>query len=272
MREEQVWLVTGSSRGFGRIWTEAALARGDKVAATARDPSALDALVASYGDRVLPLPLDVTNREAAFAAVERVTERFGRLDVVVNNAGFCLSGAIEEVSERDARAVIDTNVLGVLWVTQAALPVMRRQRSGRILSVSSYAGVISFATVGMYVASKWALEGLMETLRQEVASYGIKVTLIEPLAYVTDFGKPTSMRFSTPMDAYDGLRQQLRTTSHHIDFADPRSTVDAIFAIADAAEPPLHVFLGKPPLTMIRGAYDARLADWEKWAEVSSSA
>jgi NAD(P)-dependent dehydrogenase (short-subunit alcohol dehydrogenase family) len=156
----RTWFITGSSRGFGREWAIAALERGDSVAATARDTSTLDDLVERFGDRILPLKLDVTDRAAVFAAVAAAHERFGRLDVVVNNAGYGQFGLIEEISEDEARAQFETNVFGALWVTQAALPILREQRSGHILQVSSIGGISAFPNIGIYNASKWALEAL----------------------------------------------------------------------------------------------------------------
>src|SRR5579859_3724474 len=190
----KVWFITGTSRGFGRVWAEAALARGDRVAATAREVSALAPLMARYGDRIAPLTLDVTDRAAAIEAVAFAHDRFGRLDVVVNNAGYGQFGTIEEVSESEARAQIETNLFGALWVTQAALPFMRAQRSGHILQVSSIGGVNAFPTLGLYHASKWALEGFSQSLAAEVAGFGIKVTLIEPGGYATDWSGPSAVR------------------------------------------------------------------------------
>ncbi|WP_344381150.1 SDR family NAD(P)-dependent oxidoreductase, partial [Mycolicibacterium diernhoferi] len=164
---EKIWFITGASRGFGREWAIAALERGDKVAATARDTATLDDLVAKYGDAVLALQLDVTDRAADFAAVEQAHTHFGRLDVVVNNAGYGQFGFIEELTEADARDQIETNVFGALWVTQAALPFLRAQRSGHILQVSSIGGISAFANVGIYNASKWALEGFSQSLAEE---------------------------------------------------------------------------------------------------------
>ena len=175
---EKVWFITGTSRGFGREWTIAALERGDKVAATARDTATLDDLVAKYGDALLPLKLDVTDRDADFAAVKDAHDRFGRLDVVVNNAGYGQFGFIEELSEAEARAQLETNTFGALWVTQAALPYLRAQRSGHVIQVSSIGGITAFANVGIYHASKWALEGFSQALATEVASFGIHVTLV----------------------------------------------------------------------------------------------
>ena len=160
----KVWFITGTSRGFGREWAQAALERGDKVAATARNVSTLDDLVEKYGDAVLPLALDVTDREAAFAAVQQAHATFGRLDVVINNAGYGHFGFIEEVTEQEARAQIETNVFGALWVTQAALPFLREQGSGHIIQVSSIGGITAFPGIGLYHASKWALEGYSQSL------------------------------------------------------------------------------------------------------------
>jgi len=182
-----VWFITGASRGFGRLWAQAALERGDQVAATARDIASLDGLVEQFGDSVLPIQLDVTDRTAAFAAVAAAHERFGRLDIVVNNAGYGHFGFIEELSEDEIRAQLETNVFGALWVTQAVLPYLRAQGSGHILQVSSIGGITAFPMVGAYHASKWALEGFSQALAQEVAPFGIKVTLIEPGPFGTDW-------------------------------------------------------------------------------------
>src|ERR1700710_1233569 len=197
----KTWFITGTSRGFGREWTAAALDRGDRVAGTARDPSTLDDLKEQYGDALLALELDVTDRSAVFAAVKQAHEQFGRLDIVVNNAGYGQFGMVEELSEQDARDQIETNVFGALWITQAALPYLRAQRSGHIIQVSSIGGIVAFPNVGIYHASKWALEGFSQSLAQEVSSFGIHVTLIEPGGFSTDWAGPSSKR-STPLPAY----------------------------------------------------------------------
>ena len=166
--------ITGTSRGFGLEWVTAALERGDKVVATARKLDSLKGLAEQYSSALLPLELDVTNRDAVFAAVDQGCEHFGRLDVIVNNAGFGLFGMVEEVSEAQARAQMETNFFGALWVTQAALPHLRAQNSGHIIQVSSIGGITAFPMVGLYHASKWALEGLSQALAQEVRSFGIR--------------------------------------------------------------------------------------------------
>jgi NAD(P)-dependent dehydrogenase (short-subunit alcohol dehydrogenase family) len=272
MPGEKIWFITGSSRGFGRVWAEAALKRGDKVVATARNPAVLQPLVAAYGRSVLPLALDVTNRAAAFAAVAKARDEFGRLDIVLNNAGYGQLGAVEELSEAEARAQIETNLFGSLWVTQAALPILRAQKSGHILAVSSIGGVGAFPTVGMYHASKWALEGLMDALSQEVAALGIKVTLIEPGGYATDFADPSSIRSSSSIEAYNPVKEQLFAAFAAENMGDPQATSDAIFKVVDAAEPPLRLLLGAAAVPMLRKIYEERLATWDKWASVSAAA
>ena len=179
----KVWLITGASRGFGRVWAEAALERGDSVAATARDTGTLEELVARYGERVLALELDVTDKAAIDRSVAAAHERFGRLDVVVNNAGYGQFGAIEEVTEEEARRQIETNLFGPLWVTKAAIPILREQRSGHILQVSSIGGVLAFPILGLYHASKWGLEAFSQSLSEELEEFGVKVTIIEPGGY-----------------------------------------------------------------------------------------
>jgi len=201
----KTWFITGTSRGFGREWAIAALERGDNVAATARDTSTLDDLVQTYGGPLLPIALDVTDRDADFAAVQQAHDRFGRLDVVINNAGYGHFGFVEELSEADVRDQLETNFFGALWVTQAALPIMREQGSGHIIQVSSIGGISAFPIVGAYHASKWALEGLSQSLAQEVAPFGITVTLIEPGGFSTDWAGP-SAKHSEPSSTYDEIR------------------------------------------------------------------
>lgn len=267
----KVWFVTGASRGFGRVWTQAALNRGDKVVATARDAAAISDLVSAHGDAVLPLALDVTDRAAVFDAVERGARHFGRLDVVVNNAGYGLFGAIEETSESEARAQIETNLFGALWVLQAALPQLRRQRSGHILSVSSIGGVVAFPTLGVYHATKWALEALSETLAQEVADFGIKVTLIEPGAYATDWARGSAVRASTMVE-YDPVRAKLAAAFAGARPGDPAATAQAILQVVDAESPPLRLMLGAVALPVARQRYAERLATWEAWEGVTQAA
>jgi NAD(P)-dependent dehydrogenase (short-subunit alcohol dehydrogenase family) len=267
----KTWFITGTSKGFGRVWAEAALKRGDKVAATARNIDSLKELSEEYGDNVLTLSLDVTDKEASFAAIKKAHATFGRLDVVVNNAGYGQFGVIEELSEQEARDQMETNVFGALWVTQAALPFMREQGSGHFLQVSSIGGVNAFPGIGMYHASKWALEGFSQSLSAEVADFGIKVTLIEPIGYSTDWGGP-SAKHSDSLAAYDHVRElraKLRVSNTP---GKPEATAAVILKLVDMDEPPLRLFLGQGANEMIHAEYDKRLAVWDAYKQMSEDA
>jgi NAD(P)-dependent dehydrogenase (short-subunit alcohol dehydrogenase family) len=266
----KIWFITGTSRGFGREWTAAALERGDKVAATARDTDSLTDLVQKYGDALLPIALDVTDRDADFAAVKRAHEHFGRLDVVVNNAGYGHFGLVEELSESDARNQLETNLFGALWVTQAALPYLREQGSGHIIQVSSIGGISAFPLVGIYHASKWALEGLSQSLAQEVADFGIKVTLVEPGGFSTDWSGDSARR-SEELAAYDGVRSRImeQRASRNAQPGDPVASAAAILQVVDAEEPPLRVFFGAGPLGIATADYESRLKTWNDWQHVA---
>jgi len=267
----KVWLITGTSKGFGRIWAEAALARGDRVAATARDVATLQPLVQQYGDRVLAITLDVDDKAAVDAAVAQTIARFERIDVAVNNAGYGLFGAIEEVSEAEARAQMETNFFGALWVTQAVLPQMRAQGSGHIIQVSSIGGVNAFPTVGLYHASKWALEGFSQSLAIEVAPFGIKVTLVEPAGYATDWSGPSAKR-ATPIAAYEEVRAARIAARGAFTPGDPDASGPAILKVVDAKDPPLRIFFGTVGLPMTRAEYARRIETWEAWNDVSVEA
>lgn len=272
MTTQKVWFITGTSRGFGREWAIAALDRGDKVAATARNTSSLDDLAAQYGDLLLPISLDVTDRAAVFAAVAQANEHFGRLDVVVNNAGYGQFGFVEELSEAEVRAQIETNLFGALWVTQAALPYLRAQGSGHIIQVSSIGGISAFPLVGIYHASKWALEGISQALAQEVKGFGINVTLIEPGGFSTDWGG-SSAQHAAPLAGYDELREQVKLARGQRGTpGDPEATRSPILQIVDAAEPPLRAFFGDKPLGIAKADYESRLASWEKWQDLAVEA
>jgi len=267
----KVWFITGTSKGFGRIWAEAALARGDRVAATARDVKSLQPLVERYGDLVAAIALDVTDKAAAAAAVAETIRRFGRIDVAVNNAGYGLFGAIEEVSEAEARAQIETNVFGALWVTQAVLPQMRAQGSGHIIQVSSIGGVNAFPTIGLYHASKWALEGFSQALAAEVAELGIKVTIVEPGGFATDWSGP-SAQHATALPAYDPIRAARAKFRTGFVPGDPEATGPAILKVVDAEAPPLRIFFGLTGLNMTRAEYAQRIETWEAWNDVALEA
>ncbi|ORV09851.1 SDR family oxidoreductase [Mycobacterium celatum] len=270
---EKVWFITGTSRGFGREWAIAGLERGDKVAATARNTATLADLAARYGDAILPIELDVTDRDADFAAVKRAHDHFGRLDVVVNNAGYGQFGFIEELSEREARDQIETNVFGALWITQAALPYLREQRGGHIIQVSSIGGIVAFPLVGIYHASKWALEGFSQALALEVAPFGINVTLIEPGGFDTDWGG-SSAKHAERLPAYDDVRASVEAERRRrwADPGDPAASAAALLKVVDAEKPPLRVFFGASPLQTARADYESRLRTWEEWQPVSIEA
>jgi NAD(P)-dependent dehydrogenase (short-subunit alcohol dehydrogenase family) len=267
----KVWFITGTSKGFGRVWAEAALERGDRVAATARDVSTVRALEERFGDRALALALDVTEKSAVAAAVAQTIERFGRIDVAINNAGYGLFGAVEEVSEAEARAQMETNFFGALWVTQAVLPQMREQKSGHIIQVSSIGGVNAFPTIGMYHASKWALEGFSQSLAAEVAPMGIFVTLVEPGGYATDWGGASAIR-ATPLPAYDAARAAIASFRSSNVPGDPDATGAAILKLVDAEKPPLRIFFGSGGLPMTKAEYARRIETWEKWNDLSIAA
>ena len=268
----KTWFITGASKGFGREWTEAALERGDNVAGTARNLDDLDGLAESYGDIFMPIQLDVTDRDADFAAVGRAAEHFGQLDVVINNAGYGHFGMIEELSEDDVRSQMETNFFGALWITQAALPIMRAQGSGHIIQVSSIGGISAFPTVGAYHASKWALEGFSQSLSQEVAGFGIDVTLIEPGGYSTDWSGPSAKRSEQNPD-YSGVREAAQNRrSAAASPGDPTATRQAILKVVDADKPPLRIFFGEVPLGIATDDYESRLAEWNEWQPVSVEA
>lgn len=267
----KVWFITGASKGFGREWAEAALERGDRVAATARKLETLEALVSTYGEAVLPLQLDVTDRAADFDAIKQAAEHFGTLDVVINNAGYGHFGMIEELTEDEVRAQLETNLFGALWVTQAALPIMRDRGSGHIIQVSSIGGISAFPTVGAYHASKWALEGFSQSLAQEVAGFGIHVTLIEPGGFSTDWSGP-SAKHSEENPAYEKVREAAKSRPSAGSRGDPTATRSAILKVVDAAEPPLRVFFGKMPLEIATKDYESRLATWNEWQPVAIEA
>ncbi len=269
----KTWFITGTSRGFGREWSIAALERGDHVVATARDVSSLDDLRERYSTRLLALPLDVTDRDAVFAAVRQGFEHFGRIDVVVNNAGYGQFGMIEELSETELRDQIETNLFGALWVTKAALPFLREQGSGHFLQISSIGGISAFPNIGAYNASKWALEGFSQALAAEVRGFGINVTIIEPGGFSTDWGG-ASAKHAQPLPAYDHLRAEASKfrASRTRTQGDPIASATAVLKIVDAERPPLRVFFGAGPLQMATADYEQRLATWREWEHVSLEA
>jgi NAD(P)-dependent dehydrogenase (short-subunit alcohol dehydrogenase family) len=264
-------LITGASRGFGKLWAEEFLKRGDNVVATARNIESLNDLIKEYGNLVLPLQLDVTNRAQCFDVVNKTHQHFGKLDVVINNAGYGLFGAIEEANEQEIRNQFETNVFGTLWINQATIPVMRNQGSGHIIQVSSVLGIAAVPLLGVYNASKWAVEGMSETMAQEIKSFGINTTLIEPIAYNTNFSGDSAVNAKT-IDAYDGLRTAVSQQREHMPFGDPEATAAAILKIVDAENPPFRIFFGNTALPWVKQLYADRLSQWEQWNELSVAA
>jgi NADP-dependent 3-hydroxy acid dehydrogenase YdfG len=270
--KSKVWFITGASRGFGRVWAEAALERGDKVAATARNVGSLARLGEKYGDSVLTLELDVTKPDQVKKAVDEAYHYFGRLDIVLNNAGYSLVGTIEEANAEDVKAMYDTNIFGTLAVIKAVLPILREQGGGHIVGVSSGLGHVTLPVIGYYSSSKWAFEAIHESLALEVKDFGIEVTIIEPGAYATEFGSQNSLKFSPGMDIYTDYKTQFFDRLKDMEKGDPNATPQALFQVVDAKNPPLRFNLGSQNLPWIRAAYEERLALWEKWEAVSSSA
>jgi NAD(P)-dependent dehydrogenase (short-subunit alcohol dehydrogenase family) len=270
----QTWLITGSSRGLGREIAHAALQRGDQVVATARDPQHIDALVNQYGERARAIGLDVTDRDAAHAAIAAAVDAFGRLDVVVNNAGYANSAAIEEMDPADFRAQVEANFYGVVHVTRAALPVLRRQRSGTFVQVSSVGGRVG-GTPGLsaYQAAKFAVEGFSEGLASEVAPFGLKVIIVEPGALRTDW-QGSSMTRHAVGTAYAetvGAIHAVRDATDGAQPGDPARAAQAILAVVGEDDPPRRLLLGADAVTIARAAEERRRQELERWAAVGAS-
>lgn len=269
---QKIWFITGTARGFGRVWAEAALDRGDKVAATARTLESIADIRNKYGENVLTLALDVTHPDQVKAAVTQAHAHFGRLDIVLNNAGYPLIATIEEASAEDIRSLYETNILGTVSVIQAALPLLREQGSGHIVGISSTLGHVTMPLIGYYCSSKWAFEAIHESLAMEVKAFGIKVTVVEPGAYATEFGGPSFSKFAAGLDTYADLKAQVFEGMKRMERGNPNATPAALFKLVDAENPPLHMFLGTHNLAQVREAYSNRLATWEEWQPVAESA
>ncbi|MGF7036793.1 SDR family NAD(P)-dependent oxidoreductase [Mucilaginibacter sp. OV119] len=267
----KIILITGASRGFGKIWAKALLERGDKVAATARNTADLDDLVAAYGDAVFPIQLDVNDRDACLTVVNKVKQHFGRIDTLINNAGFGLFGAIEETTEQQARAQMETNFFGVLWVTQAVVPIMREQGSGHIIQVSSFLGLVTLPVLGLYNASKYAVNGLSETLASEVKGFGINVSLIEPNGFSTDWAGASAFQ-TEPNELYTPIKEAFFKAATPDSWGKPEATAPAVLALIDSENPPLHFLLGKIAYPGVKQVYADRLAEFESWKDVAAEA
>jgi NAD(P)-dependent dehydrogenase (short-subunit alcohol dehydrogenase family) len=269
----RVFLVTGSSRGLGRAIAQAVLAAGHRLVATARTPQQLDDLVAQYGDHVRAVALDVTDPAAAQAAVQAAVDAFGRLDVVVNNAGYADLAAIEDSTIDAFRAQIDTNLLGTVYVTKAALPVLREQGSGHIIQVSSVGGRMATPGLGAYQAAKWAVGGFSEVLAAEVAPLGIKVTVLEPGGMRTDWAG-SSMAIppvSAPYAPTVGVSAQRMQGFAEASASDPAKVAEAVLTLAGLDEPPVRLLIGTDAYTYGRAAWQSRLDTDARWEQLSTS-
>ncbi len=268
----KVWFITGSSRGLGRSLAEAVLAHGDLLVATARNPEQLGDLVSTYGEQMRAVALDVTNPEQVRTAIATAIDAFGRIDVVVNNAGYANVASIEETTEEDWRAQLETNLWGVINVTRAALPVLRKQRSGHFVQISSTGGRTGVAGLGPYQTAKWAVEGFSEVLSREVAPLGIKVTLIEPGGFRTDWGG-SSMSYTEPSEDYRSTVQFVLDYHNQAgnEPGDPAKAAQAIITIVNEANPPLRLLLGKGAVQLARRIDQAKLAETDRWEKLSSS-
>ena len=269
----KIWFITGSSRGLGRSLTEAVLAHGDKVVATARKPEQLDELSRQYHSQIYPVQLDVTNNDQIKQAVELAIQRFGRIDVLVNNAGFGITGAAEAFTDEQVRSQLETNLYAPIEITRAVLPYMRRQRAGRILQISSVGGRIGHSGLSMYQAAKFGLGGFSEALNKEVAPLGIHVTSVEPGGFRTDWAGD-SMSFAPKVEGYettvDWMANFLRTGDFK-PMGDPEKAAKVMIDLVEHPEPPVHLILGSEAAGMLKQADADRKAEFEKWMPVSIS-
>ena len=258
----RTWLITGASRGLGRAFAQAALERGDRVAGLAR---------ADLPEGVLPFRVDVTDRAAVFAAVAAATEALGTLDVVVNNAGTMSLGMVEEFDEAAARAALETNFFGALWVSQAVAPQLREQGSGHLVHVSSIGALGGHPSTGLYSASKFALEGMAEALAAELGSFGVRSTIVEPGGYWTDLY--TRMQMMEPLPAYAPLREELeRKWSEGSIDSDPALAAEAMLRLVDSDDPPLRLLLGSAVFDLAIELAQRRIETWKAWEGVSRAA
>jgi NAD(P)-dependent dehydrogenase (short-subunit alcohol dehydrogenase family) len=269
----KIWFITGSSRGLGRSLTEAVLAVGDKVAATARNPGQLSDLVAKYGDRLLPIRLDVTNHDEVYNAVAQTVKHFGRIDVLVNNAGFGITGATEAFTEEQVRSQMDTNLYAPIEITRAVLPYMRQQRSGFIMQISSVGGRIGTSGVSIYQSAKFGLGGFSEALAKEVTPLGIRVTCVEPGGFRTDWAGD-SMTYAPYVEGYEetvDTRADYFKSGKFNPMGDPAKAAKVILQLADEQHPPVHLLLGSEAVAMVENANAVRDAELKKWKSVSVS-
>jgi len=269
----RIWFITGASRGFGLEIARKALAEGDAVVATARNAEQVEVELAGAGDRLLAVNLDVTDEAAVQEAVAAGVEAFGRIDVLVNNAGRGLLGAVEEASDAEVRAVYDVNVFGLLAVTRAVLPVMRRQRSGRVLNITSVGGFTAGQGWGVYGSTKFAVEGISEAMRAELAPLGIHVIIIEPGVFRTDFLDDSSLHTTEQViEDYAetaGQTRAWRTKNNHAQAGDPAKAAAAIVSIAGAGDPPVRLQLGADCVARVEAKLERVKSELDQWREVA---
>jgi NAD(P)-dependent dehydrogenase (short-subunit alcohol dehydrogenase family) len=269
---ERIWFITGSSRGLGRSLTEAVLAKGDKVAATARKPEQLQDLADKYPGKILLLQLDVTDYGAINNAIAGAIAHFGRIDVLVNNAGFGITGAVEAYTDEQVRSQLETNLNAPIAITRAILPYMRKQGSGHILQISSVGGRVGSGGVSIYQAAKFGLSGFSEGLAVEVAPLGIKVTCVEPGGFRTDWAGE-SMTYAENIQGYEstvGKRIELFKNNYK-PIGDPDKAAKVVISVVDLPEPPLHLLLGSEAVAIVKRSEAAKLAELEKWEQLSLS-
>jgi NAD(P)-dependent dehydrogenase (short-subunit alcohol dehydrogenase family) len=270
---EKVWFITGSSRGLGRSLVEAVLSTGDKVAATARNTDSLTSLNEKYPDQLLLLPLDVTNSKQIHNAVANTIDHFGRIDVLVNNAGFGITGAVEAYTDEQVRSQLETNLHAPIEITRAVLPFMRKQRSGHILQISSIGGRVGSGGVSIYQAAKFGLSGFSEGLAVEVAPLGIKITAIEPGGFRTDWAGD-SMTYAPHVEGYETTvdeRIAAFKNGKFIPMGDPDKAAKVMIDIVNHPEVPLHLILGSEAVAIVKHSEAAKLRELEKWEPVSNS-
>jgi NAD(P)-dependent dehydrogenase (short-subunit alcohol dehydrogenase family) len=270
--DAKVWFITGSSTGLGQSLTEAVLKHGDHVIATARKPEQLDDLVQQYPDTAKAIRLDVTDRQEVDRAIHTAINTFGRIDVLVNNAGYGLLGGVEEASEAEARTQFATNLFGALWMIQAVLPVMREQRSGHILNISSVGGFTGYAGFGIYNGTKFALEGISEALALEVAPFNIHVTIVEPGAFRTDWAGRSMIRSERVIDAYAESSGQTRNWMDQesgTQAGDPALAAAAMIKVVDAENPPQRLVLGADALERIRAKLRSMAQELDIWEQTT---
>lgn len=269
------WFITGCSTGFGRELAKAVLARGWNAVVTARDPASVADIVADYSDTAISAPLDVRDKGQIGEAVSAAVERFGTIDVLVNNAGYGYRAALEEAEEDEIRRLFDTNVFGVIDVTRAVLPIMRRQRSGHIVNISSVAGRVANPGSSLYSATKFAVNGLSKGLAKEVKPLGIKVTIVEPSGFRTDFAGRSIRETKRPMEEYADTAGKFRATTaaqHGKQPGDPARAAEAIIKAVQQAEPPLHLLLGVNAVERTRAELEERMAELKAWEDISRGA